>query len=318
MKNRNATVPKNPGNAAMFETGIAWRLCGKDIFIQAEAAQTSIPSATEHVPTKEMTFTPAMFRIQDKPRTNGVIADTAVIFVTVAAVAAGNIATAVSEMNNMYETVIPKQVTTFKVLFKFSPNVPKATFVNPAYVETSCAVAALFKTTTSCAATSIRNVSNDNTKDDNKHAVTKTEPPCANAHGKANPPAPKIALIVFMTAAFSPEASAVAVAFVTVEIILLLLLLLLLLFECRNMLWLLFFLLFVFESEGTMIKSMFVCMARFLFFSSYRFSPILVDREQLLDLLLFLIIEDGERARVCIIVRSVVVVVVVSARTRDG
>ncbi|CAL6289736.1 unnamed protein product [Bathycoccus prasinos] len=132
MKNKNATVPKNPGNAATFATGIAARLAGIEIFVAAETAHTSIPSATEHVPTKEIIFTPAMLRIQDNPKTNGVITDTAWTFVMVAAVAAGNIATAVSEMNNKYETVMPKHVTTFKVLFRFSPKAPSATLVNPA------------------------------------------------------------------------------------------------------------------------------------------------------------------------------------------
>ena len=95
MKNKNATVPKNPGNAATFATGIAARLAGIEIFVAAETAHTSIPSATEHVPTKEIIFTPAMLRIQDNPKTNGVIAETAWTFVMVAAIAAGNIKEAV-------------------------------------------------------------------------------------------------------------------------------------------------------------------------------------------------------------------------------
>ena len=107
---------------------------------------------------------------------------------------------------------MPKHVTTFKVLFRFSPKAPSATFVKPAYVETSDSDAALLFTTTSCAATNIRKVSMDNTSEDNKHAVTNTVPPCANAHGKAKPPAPKIDFIVFTTAEFSPDASAASAA----------------------------------------------------------------------------------------------------------
>mmetsp|Transcript_6590 Transcript_6590/g.26488 ORF Transcript_6590/g.26488 Transcript_6590/m.26488 type:complete len:169 (+) Transcript_6590:2271-2777(+) len=39
------------------------------------------------------------------------------------------------------------------------------------------------------------------------HVPTSAIPPCANAHGSANPPAPKIAFTVFTIAAFSPLAS---------------------------------------------------------------------------------------------------------------
>lgn len=38
-----------------------------------------------------------------------------------------------------------------------------------------------------------------------RQAVTSTVPPCANAQGSAKPPAPKMALMVLTTAAFSPE-----------------------------------------------------------------------------------------------------------------
>jgi hypothetical protein len=40
------------------------------------------------------------------------------------------------------------------------------------------------------------------------HVPTSKSPPWANAHGSANPPAPKIALTVFTMAAFSPDSSA--------------------------------------------------------------------------------------------------------------
>jgi hypothetical protein len=46
------------------------------------------------------------------------------------------------------------------------------------------------------------------TNDATMHVPTSKSPPWANAHGSANPPAPKIALTVFTMAAFSPDSSA--------------------------------------------------------------------------------------------------------------
>ena len=207
MKNKNATVPKNPGKADMFAIGIASTLAGSDIFVHAVATHTSIPSTTEHVPANAMVLTPVMFRIQDRPKTIGVIALTACILPIVAASAAGSIATAVSDMKSKYETVIPKHVAMFRALFRFAPKFPKATFVNPAYVATSDSDAVPDSTVTFCASTSILRVSSANASDVNKHAVTKTLPPLANAQGKANPPAPKMDFTVFTMAVPSPVSS---------------------------------------------------------------------------------------------------------------
>mmetsp|Transcript_31304 Transcript_31304/g.50314 ORF Transcript_31304/g.50314 Transcript_31304/m.50314 type:complete len:234 (+) Transcript_31304:1214-1915(+) len=100
---------------------------------------------------------------------------------------------------------MPKQVTTLSTLHSTSPAGPTAARVSPAYVCTSdCPATTLPSTRTSCALTSILSASSAKTHEKARHVDTSKVPPCANAHGSANPPAPKMALIVLIIAALSP------------------------------------------------------------------------------------------------------------------
>ena len=68
MKNKNATVPKNPGNAAKLATGNAPSCSGLD---SAVAVVTAMPIATDAVPTAEITATPLISRNHDSAIMSG-------------------------------------------------------------------------------------------------------------------------------------------------------------------------------------------------------------------------------------------------------
>ena len=68
MKNKNATVPKNPGNAAKLATGNAPSCSGLD---SAVAVVTAMPTATDAVPTAEITATPLISRNHDSAIMSG-------------------------------------------------------------------------------------------------------------------------------------------------------------------------------------------------------------------------------------------------------
>ena len=63
----------------------------------------------------------------------------------------------------------------------------------------------------SCARTSILSASSAKTYEASRHADTSATPPCANAQGREKPPAPKMALTVFTTAAVSPVSAGAGV-----------------------------------------------------------------------------------------------------------
>jgi hypothetical protein len=111
MKNRNATVPKNPLNALKFASGIAETCSGFDA---ATAVTHSIPRLTLAVPSAEMRLTPLKSRTNASPSHAGSVRAIIDAVVNDAACCAGSIEMTVSDTKIMYPTEMPKHVITFR------------------------------------------------------------------------------------------------------------------------------------------------------------------------------------------------------------